>query len=355
MNKKFGLLYCLALIVSLMTTSCGNSDDDLVGNWVAATTDFAGSTRGFATSFVVDNKLYVFGGYNGKDYFKDLWSLDLTSEKGSWAQLTALEATTATVTNPATAHYGRRYGVGFSIGTNGYIGGGSDGNDYMQDFWKYDTKNNKWIQIKDFPSTGRYGCYGFALKGIGYVGGGYGNNPEVSGQSYFSDFYSYNPATNEWTTIGPQGKKRGFASVFVINDVAYIFGGVNSSGATTDMWSFDGTNWVSKRETYNKTDESFDDDYSTIARYQAATFVINGKGYVTCGTSGSSLLKYTWEYDPTTDLWTEKTAFEKTPRYGAIGAATATGIGIVTTGYNSSAYLDDVNLFYPNATYNKND
>ncbi len=354
MNKKFGLLYCLVLIVSLMTTSCGNSDDDLVGNWVASTNDFAGSTRGYASSFVIDNKLYVFSGYNGKDYYKDLWALDLSSENGSWSQLTPLDAE-ATITNATTAHYGRRYGVGFSIGTNGYIGGGSDGNEYLKDFWKYDTQTNKWTQIADLPTSGRYGSYGFTLNSVGYVGGGYGDNPSASGQVFFSDLYSYSPSTDSWTTLEPKGRKRAFASVFVINNVAYIFGGNNSSGAATDMWSFDGTNWVSKREIYNKTDESFDDDYSTIARYQAATFVINGKGYVTCGTSGSSLLKYTWEYDPTNDLWEEKTPFEKNPRYGAIGAATTTGVGVVVTGYNGSAYLDDVNLFYPNDDYDKND
>ncbi|OJU41691.1 MAG: hypothetical protein BGN96_02480 [Bacteroidales bacterium 45-6] len=355
MNKKFGLFYCLALIVSLMTTSCGNSDSDLVGNWVVASTDFAGSTRGFASSFVVGNKLYVFGGYNGKDYYKDLWSLDLTSEDGSWTQQTALDASTATVTNPASAHYGRRYAAGFSIGTNGYIGGGSNGNDNLKDFWQYDTQANKWTQIADFPSTGRYGCYAFTLNNVGYVGGGYGDNPDASGQSFFSDLYSYDPSLKSWKQMESQGRKRGFASVFVINNTAYIFGGNNSSGAATDMWAFDGTKWTPKNEIYNKTDQSFDDDYTTIARYQAATFVINGKGYVTCGTSGSSLLKYTWEYNPITDLWQEKTSFEKSPRYGAIGATTANGVGIVLTGYNGSAYLDDANLFYPDATYNKND
>jgi N-acetylneuraminic acid mutarotase len=199
------------------------------------------------------------------------------------------------------------------------------------------------------------------LNNIGYVGGGFGDNTNSSGQSYFNDLYAYDPVKESWVQVVSQGRKRGFASVFVINDKAYIFGGTNSSGVATDMWSYDGKSWtddkswVVKNETYNKSDDSFDDDYSTITRYQAATFVINGKGYVTCGSSGSSLLKNTWEYDPTTDRWTERSSFEKTPRYGAIGATTSTGVGIVVTGFNGSSYLDDGNLFYPTATSNKND
>ncbi|MBP1618267.1 MAG: N-acetylneuraminic acid mutarotase [Bacteroidetes bacterium] len=350
MNKKFGLLYCLVLIVSLMTTSCGNSDDDLIGNWVAASTDFAGKVRGYATSFTVGSELYVFGGYNGKTHFQDLWKLDLSSTDGSWTQLADLDSTTATITDATTAHYARKYAVGFSIDTDGYIGCGWNGNDYMKDFWKYDTSTDTWTQIANFPESARYGCYGFSLNSVGYVGGG------VNDDGYFNSINSYDPSTASWTTLTGKGKKRAYASAFVISDVAYLFGGLNSSGAPTDMWSFDGTDWVEKREIYNKTDESYDDDYSNIARYNAATFVINGKGYVTCGTSGSgTILKYTWEYNPTNDLWTQKTSFEKTARTGAIGATITTGAGIVVTGASGSTYLDDANFFYPSADYSDND
>lgn len=81
--------------------------------------------------------------------------------------------------------------------------------------------------------------------------------------------------------------------------------------------------------------------------------MLNGKGYYTCGTNGA-LLKTTWEYDPATDLWDEKTGFEKTVRTGAIGA-TVNGRGLILTGKSGSSYLDDINEFYPNDEYNSYD
>lgn len=354
MNKKLGLFYCFALLVSLMTTSC-NSNDDLVGNWVTASTDFSGSLRGYASSFVVGNDLYVFGGYDGSYCFSDLWKLDISDINGSWTQLASL-TDTATVTDASTAFFQRKNAVAFAIGTNGYVGTGANDTYNMRDFWKYDTKTNKWTQIANFPGTARYGCYGFTLGSKGYVGGGYGysTSTATSGKAYYSDMYSYDPTTDSWEQLTSQGHKRAFASVFVINNIAYIFGGLNSTGEPNDMWAFDGANWTPKENITNTSDASFDDDYTTIARYSASTFVINGKGYLTGGIKASTM-KYTWEYDPTIDRWKEKTGFERTSRSGAISGATATGVGIVLTGNTGSKYLDDVEYFYPAADYNNND
>jgi N-acetylneuraminic acid mutarotase len=365
MNKKFGLIYSFVLLISLVMSSCGNSDDDLVGNWVVASTDFAGKARGDASSFVIGNKLYVFGGYNGTTgtRFKDLWVLDVaaatgsssTETLGSWKQLADLDASTATVINASTANYERNNAVGFAIGTKGYIGTGYNGTStYLKDFWEYNPGTDKWTQIADIPGGGRYGCYSFAVNDKGYIGGGYDDN-------YLLDVYRFDPATGTWSSTKASdgsslsiGKKRAYASTFVIGDIAYLVGGVNSSSYNTDFWAFDGATetWTEKRKIANVTDESFDDDYKII-RSSGSTFVLNGKGYYTCGTNGA-LLKTTWEYDPATDLWDEKTGFEKTVRTGAIGA-TVNGRGLILTGKSGSSYLDDINEFYPNDEYNSYD
>jgi hypothetical protein len=41
---------------------------------------------------------------------------------------------------------GRDGAVGFSIGNKGYIGTGSNGTTYLNDFWEYDPETNVWIQ-----------------------------------------------------------------------------------------------------------------------------------------------------------------------------------------------------------------
>lgn len=344
MSKKFKLLY--TLIFALALTACGNSDDDLVGNWIVVDSDFGGQARANASSFTIGNKLYVFGGYNGRTRFNDLWEVEIPSGTrtfGTWKQLASLDASSATVTNATTANYGRSEGVGFSIGSVGYIGAGYDGSNYMKDFWKYDPATDSWTQVADFAGSGRYGAYAFALKDKGYVGGGYDGN-------YLNDFYQYDPTTDAWTVMPSAGRKREYASAFVINDVAYVVGGRNSTTYPIDFLSFDGTEWTLKRQIANVSDDSYDDDYSSIARSSASTFVLNGKAYLAGGTSGS-LLRTVWEYDPTTDIWTEKTSFEATARTGAVGVA-LNGRGFILLGKSGSSYFDDINEFFPDQDAN---
>src|SRR5438034_510996 len=54
-------------------------------------------------------------------------------------------------------------------------------------------------------------------------------------------------------------------------------------------------------------------DFGGTARYAAVGFSIGAKGYLGTGINGSccpfNLLKDVWEYDPTTDAWTQKTDF----------------------------------------------
>ena len=71
---------------------------------------------------------------------------------------------------------------------------------------------------------------------------------------------------------------------FVIDDIAYICGGENNGSDVTDFWCFNpatGT-WKELRELYDKSDDDYDDDYTSIVRSYACAFVIDGKGYHCC-------------------------------------------------------------------------
>ena len=74
----------------------------------------------------------------------------------------------------------------------------------------------------------------------------------------------------------------------------------------TDFWCFNpatGT-WKELRELYDKSDDDYDDDYTSIVRSYACAFVIDGKGYIAVGqTAGGSYRSNYWIYDPLTDLW----------------------------------------------------
>jgi predicted porin len=76
-------------------------------------------------------------------------------------------------------------------------------------------------------------------------------------------------------------------------------------------------------------------------------FSIDGKGYVATdgsGTVGTAV----WEYQPTSDLWEEKTSLEATARIEAVGFSVG-NLGYITTGRSSSYYFDDLWGFEPDA------
>ena len=84
----------------------------------------------------------------------------------------------------------------------------------------------------------------------------------------------------------------------------------------SDFWRFDpsaATPWTQLRDIANTSDDDYDDDYTSIVRSYGVSFVIDGKAYLTLGsTAGGSYYSNYWIYDPETDLWEgdDLTAFE---------------------------------------------
>lgn len=337
MNKPTKLL--MVLYFSLFTLfSCSDDDDDLVGNWIKRS-DFGGPVRGDASCFVIDRKAYVVGGYNGRQRLKDIWELNI--DQGYWTQKADF---------PGEA---RNSAFAFGSDNKGYYGTGFDGINYYKDFWEFDPVNNEWRQKADFPGGARYGVTAFYLKGSGYAGTGFDTN-------YQMDFYKYDATTDSWeTSPSIQGTKRTNATSFVIDNKAYVVGGLANGAYPTDFWMFDPDTqtWEQKEHIANKTDYDFDDDYTSIARLNTVSFVINGLGYLATGETGS-LNSYTWEYNPITDRWTERTSFEGSARTGAVGFS-IDNRGFVLTGRGSttstSLYFDDMWEFKPRDEYNEYD
>jgi N-acetylneuraminic acid mutarotase len=325
------------LLCAVLLSSCDSSDDDTtyIGNWVKCS-DFGGIARSHAVVFVANGKAYVVSGYNGKK------RLNSSTEDSTWEYDPSNDSWTGVASFPGT---GRTDAVAFAVGTKGYVGLGYDGEAYLKDFWEYNTVTNTWKQVKEFAGSARYGAFAFSLNDKGYVGAGYDDN-------YKNDLWQFDPTVGDSGTWSPKSNipsKRMGSAVFVINDSAYVFGGAKNGSAVYDFYKYDATNdaWITLRETANTSDESYDDSYS-MNRVRTCSFVINGKGYISCGESASgSVLGTTWEYNPATDLWTEKSDFEKTARTAAVGFS-IDNHGYLLTGHSSSSYFDDVYEFYPN-------
>jgi N-acetylneuraminic acid mutarotase len=119
---------------------------------------------------------------------------------------------------------------------------------------------------------------------------------------------------------------RSGASTFILDNKAYVVGGRLGLTDRTEMWCYDPItdSWATKAPI-------------PVARRLAASFEIDGKGYVACGLTGSSTkLNDLWQYDPDQDTWFQKAAFPGGARYGTYYFA-LNGFGYLGTGNTGSS------------------
>ena len=329
----------LSLVVKLMgmgillsaLPGCEDGDDSYVGNWVNLG-DFEGVTRSDAVSFTIGDKSYIATGYQGDEdkRLKDLWEYDPHND--SWTQKADFPGIAR---NAATA---------FGTSTHGYVGTGFDGNNELSDFWEYNPATDSWRQIDDFPGTARYGAIAFPLNDKGFVGTGYDGK-------FLKDIWMYDPDTEKWSQVcSVGGSKRKDAVAFVIDGLAYVCGGINNGIYESDFWRYDpeADSWKELRHIENRTDESFDDEYTSIVGSGNVAFVAEHKAYLV--TTRNNV----WEYNPDLDLWKQRTSFEGTSRNEFVSFA-LNDRGYVATGRSGASYYDDVWVFYPESDYEEFD
>lgn len=334
-----GAMITSSIIISQGCTKETDSDDELIGNWKRID-DFEGDARSEAVSFVIGDYGYISTGVATNDRYNDLWQYNTTQR--NWAQMADL---------PGAA---RSSAVAFSIGAKGYVGTGYDGSANLNDFWEYDQATNQWTQKANFGGSARYDAIAFAVNGKGYIGCGYDGN-------HLRDLWEYTPGATvadpgTWAhkaSVG--GSKRQAAIAFVVNNQAYVMGGTNNGDVQQDLWAYDQTanTWTEKTKVYNYSEDSYDDDYGTIPRQNGVAFVIGNYVYLTNGENGS-ITSATWQYDPASDSWTQKTGFEATGRTGAV-AFSLSGRGFVLTGRSGSLIMDNAYEFLPNDEQIDND
>jgi N-acetylneuraminic acid mutarotase len=188
---------------------------------------------------------------------------------------------------------------------------GNDGSKLVTDFWQFDPTNDSWKKKTDFPGGGRSQAVAFVYNNKGYIVTGLDSNGLSS-----NDFYSYNPSLA------------------------------------------DSTAWSELRHISNYSPDSYDDGYSNIVRYNSVGFVMlntksdggGDRAYITTGSSGSS----TWAYNFATDLWNQKTSYERPARQGAIGF-TVQNRGFVGFGSNGATTFANIDEWKPDEIYNAKD
>ena len=374
--------FFLILVAGILVSCQKSSEEELVGDWQYRAY-FQGYPRAHAASFVIGDIGYVIGGSWGtRALYRDVWAFNHTGggidkrtglTTGTWDELKSLpEGVVA-----------RQQAVGFSLNGYGYMGTGlsydADAEEvFRKDFWRYDPQKDEWEEVAPLPANakGRRAAIAFSLKTgnteYGYVGFGYDGE---FGDNYLADFWQFDPDPNirddqgrmgKWTPIsGYGGPKRGGATVFVVNNRAYISTGrdTQGTGKCVDFWMFDpnlaeADRWTVLRKTNNANpDEDYDDDYGTIQRAYGVGYVAmvgsELRGHIVGGNTNGSI---NWEYNHNEDLWTQRTKFinnagKTSPREGMISFSfPETGRGYVGLGRSSgttSTTYDDMWEFIP--------
>ena len=330
--KKSILLRSSLLMVFITLASCSSDDTtDLFGNWIERSV-FDGTARSNASATTVGNIGYIGTGYDGDDYLKDFWAYDM--DGNFWFQLADFQGAA------------RSSAVAFTIDDKVYMGTGYDGDNELADFYAYDITANTWSEIAPFEGTPRRGAVAFNSSTAGYLGTGF------DGDNDKKDFWKYDPATDAWDElVGFGGSKRRDAATFTINDQVYLGTGISNGILEADFWVFD-----LNTESWNSLLDLDDDDDYNIIRSNAVGFTIGDKGYFACGTSLAGVTDTVWEYNPSTDLWEEKTAFEGFTREGAVAFSNPSQIrALVALGRSGSLYLDDNREFFPNEEEDEDD
>lgn len=240
----------------------------------------------YCFAFSIGKKIYV--GYSGKGYVPDsvnLLEYDLLTD--SWTKKRNLPI------QPRIAPFG------FAVNGVGYVGGGQisfdAANMNAHDFWKYDALNDTWSRLADFPGPWTIGISGLAIGNEGYVydaGLGYPQAPIFA--SGKGRLWKYDVNSNTWIekATNPGGNGAMSAATFAIGNKGYVALSIYN-GATSpknDFWMYDpSTNTWTKRA-----------DVGGGLRWFGSGFSIGNKGYVGLGTGNTiyQQKKDFWEYTP---------------------------------------------------------
>lgn len=184
-------------------------------------------TKAAHTVDKIGNKLFLFGGWNGRTALDTLECYDLSKEE--WSVLNTRGDKPTPRNNHASCSYNDYI----------YIHGGHDGDNWLSDFYILDTKNLKWKRIiTEYISPRARACH--TLSRIGrkiYLYGGY------DGRESFSDVDVFDMETQIWNSLAVTSRfipsPRNSHSACVFNKKIYIYGGHFQNSHLNDLAIFD--------------------------------------------------------------------------------------------------------------------
>uniref|UniRef100_A0A7S2PDR2 BTB domain-containing protein n=1 Tax=Leptocylindrus danicus TaxID=163516 RepID=A0A7S2PDR2_9STRA len=185
--------------------------------------------RSLHSAAVVNNAMYVFGGYEGQRRVNDFHKFDFMEKK--WSPMIA-SPLSGPPPSPRDRHVSVAYRNAF------YVFGGFDGSSRVSDFFCFDLAEMVWRQIT--PSSGtppspRHSHAAVVHKDSMYIFGGYDG-------SYRSDFHEFKFTNSSWVlvpAVGRPPRARYRATCVVFKDTMILFAGHDGTRHLADTHVFD--------------------------------------------------------------------------------------------------------------------
>jgi N-acetylneuraminic acid mutarotase len=195
------------------------------------------------------------------------------------------------------------------------FGGWAGDGTYSGSVWIYDPTANSWAELKPqgvgpVPRADHSFVYDPTGGKVILFGG-------FDGISYYNDTWAYDPATNTWTNLLPQGsvpaKRSGHSLVYDPDSQKMIlFGGWNGRVDYNDTWAYDpATNTWANLMPSDPRPAARD---SPALAYDAGNKLMILFG----GWSTQREFQDTWAYDPADNVWTELAPAGEVPSYRAL-------------------------------------
>ncbi len=168
---------------------------------------------------------------------------------------------------------------------------------FSEDF----TLKDVWIRKADLPlgNLPEYGPRRYAGTAFAINDKGYAG---LGFDAIDNGFFRYDQTENKWSPIASYpGGIRGYAASFVIDGKGYVGMGTSGNDVKSDFWKYDPQT----------------DAWESVAPipvpfgYAAYGFTKNGKGYVVTKNGADNF----WEYDPSNNAWAQREDIPVTPWY----------------------------------------
>eukprot|EP00612_Vaucheria_litorea_P006419 CAMPEP_0171479238 /NCGR_PEP_ID=MMETSP0946-20130122/5282_1 /TAXON_ID=109269 /ORGANISM="Vaucheria litorea, Strain CCMP2940" /LENGTH=512 /DNA_ID=CAMNT_0012010083 /DNA_START=25 /DNA_END=1563 /DNA_ORIENTATION=+ len=182
--------------------------------------------RSLHVAVVYEDKMYVFGGYDGSNRVNDFYEFDIQTRK--WSIVPAL----GTPPSPRDRH------TGVVHGTNFYVFAGFDGAQRVNDFFSFNFSESKWSPVSvssGVAPSSRHSHASVVYSNSMFVFGGYDG-------SYRNDFHEYNFSKAGWQQVSATGKvpRARYRATCVVHGLCmYLFGGHDGTRHLNDVHVFE--------------------------------------------------------------------------------------------------------------------